>query len=172
MTLYEIDLARVWRKPCSSNISVGCSAIKCDAAKPRGHGSERIMRRQRKSSRPCLRQVELLPRIWSPLHRGSCLRRPEYVGFLPPSDPYHQRVCLCLLEAGFTGVRVGVNRDYSMVTFWLNNDAHPSLRNESQAQKTILCALDCAGILCELDSLVVDIRDEKVCGAFLPVREG
>jgi hypothetical protein len=81
-------------------------------------------------------------------------------------------VCQCLLEAGFTGVRVEVNKDYSMVTFWLNHDARPSLRSERQAQEVILRALDVAGILCESDSLVVDFRAEEVCGAFLPIREG
>jgi hypothetical protein len=52
----------------------------------------------------------------------------------------------CLLEAGFTGVRVGVNKDFSMVTFWLNHDEHPSLLSEFQAQMAILNALNSAGI--------------------------
>jgi hypothetical protein len=76
------------------------------------------------------------------------------------------------MEAGFTGVRVEVNKDFSMVTFWLNHDEHPSLQSEFQAQQAILDALDSAGILCEADSVVVDIRAETVCGAFLPIREG
>ncbi len=59
-----------------------------------------------------------------------------------------------------------------MVTFWLNHDEHPSLQSEFHAELAILNALDSAGILCEADSVVVDIRSEKVCGAFLPIREG
>jgi hypothetical protein len=59
-----------------------------------------------------------------------------------------------------------------MVTFWLNHDEHPALLSEFQAQLAILNAPDSAGILCEVDSVVVDIRAEKVCGAFLPIREG
>jgi hypothetical protein len=69
-------------------------------------------------------------------------------------------------------VRVGVNTDFSMVTFWLNHDEHPSLLSEFQAELAILNALDSAGILCEADSVVVDIRGGKVCGAFLPIRGG
>src|SRR5690349_16638295 len=122
--------------------------------------------------RPKPRCIRLLPPLWHPLNRRRCRRLPQYIGFLPPNNPYHQRVRNCLLEAGFTGVLVGVNKDFSMVTFWLNHDEHPSLQSEFQAQQAILDALDSAGILCEADSVVVDIRAEKVCGAFLPIREG
>lgn len=64
-----------------------------------------------------------------------------------------------------------MNKDFSMVTFWLNHDEHPSLLSEFQAQQAILNALDSAGILCEADSVVVDICAGKICGAFLPIRE-
>lgn len=121
---------------------------------------------------PKPRCIRLLPPLWHPLNRRRCRRLPQYIGFLPPNNPYHQRVRNCLLEAGFTGVLVGVNKDFSMVTFWLNHDEHPSLQSEFQAQQAILDALDSAGILCEADSVVVDIRAEKVCGALLPIRAG
>lgn len=160
-----------WTREACGKSSPHCGIL-YETAKRREHPNEKAMSRPKKFRLPQPRCIGFLHHVWHPLNRRCCRPRPQYIGFLPPSNPYHQRVCNCLLEAGFTGVRVGVNKDYSMVTFWLNHDAHSSLTSEFQAHLTILDALDRAGILCEADSLVVDFRAEAVCGAFLTIREG
>ena len=94
--------------------------------------------------------------------------KPEWVGFLPSSTPFHKMVHGCFANAGFIDIRIGINRDYSMATFWLKHVAHPSLCSRKQAHAALYRLLCAGGVNPKHKTLAVAVDGDSICGAFTP----
>jgi hypothetical protein len=100
-------------------------------------------------------------------------RRPKppkskWVGFLPSSAPFHKMVHGCFTKAGFNGIRVGINKDYSLATFWLKRGAHLPFRGRKQAKAALFRLLRAEGVNLEAETLAVAMEGDSICGAFIP----
>lgn len=95
--------------------------------------------------------------------------KPEWIGFLPGSAPFHRRVHGCFVEAGFVSIRVGINADFSLTTFWLEQGTHPPFRSRKQARATLFRLLRTGGVDFEAETLVVALDGNSICGAFMPL---
>jgi len=94
--------------------------------------------------------------------------KPIRIGFLPSSAPFHQKVHGCFAKAGFAGIRIGINKDLSMVTFWLKQGAHPPFRSQKQAHASVQRLLRAGGVNPKHKSLTVALDGNSICGAFMP----
>lgn len=94
--------------------------------------------------------------------------KPEWIGFLPSSTSYHKKIHGCFAKAGFNSIRIGINRDYSMATFWLKQRAHPPLRNRKQAKAALYRLLRAGGVNLAAETLTVVAEGDSICGAFMP----
>ncbi len=95
--------------------------------------------------------------------------KPEWIGFLPDNDPFHQQVHTCLQNVGFASVRVKINKDLSMATFWLKKGAHSSFSTQTQAHAALFRLFRAEGVAVKKDDLVVEVEESGDWrGAFTP----
>ncbi|MHC1767360.1 MAG: hypothetical protein AB9869_24295 [Verrucomicrobiia bacterium] len=92
----------------------------------------------------------------------------ETIGFLPYSDPFKRKVRRCFRKAGFKRIKLELNKDRSMMTFWLGRATHPALRTSRQAHAMLRRILRAAGISLTLDDMSVSFRGDTLFGAFTP----
>ena len=97
--------------------------------------------------------------------------KPVRIGFLPESAPLHKQMIECFTNAGFSTVRVQINRDGSMASFCLRWGTHSRFRGQRQAHAYLLRLLQAGGFkLSPNDLSPIAFRGDGVEGAFSPVR--
>lgn len=94
--------------------------------------------------------------------------KPQAIGYLPATAPFHRQVQGCFSKAGFTGVRVGINRDFSLATFWLKQGEYPTFRDRRQAHAALFRLLRTGGVKVKRRDLAVDVYASGIEGAFTP----
>lgn len=92
----------------------------------------------------------------------------KWIGFLPASDPFNRKVRRCFKKAGFKRIKLELNKDRSMMTFWLGREAHPTLRTSRQTHAMLRRLLRDAGIELAHDDMSVSFRGDTIFGAFTP----
>jgi hypothetical protein len=96
--------------------------------------------------------------------------KPKCIGFMPSGAPFPKQVHGCFAKAGFTSIRVGINRDWSLVTFWLKQGAHPSFRGRKQTHAALYRLLCAGGVNPKHKTLAVAVDGDSICGAFMPMQ--
>ena len=92
----------------------------------------------------------------------------ETIGSLPYHDPYNRKVRACFKNAGFKFIKLQLNKDRSMMTFWLGREITPPLKTSRQAHALLRRQLREAGINLACDDINVSFRADTIFGAFIP----
>ena len=92
----------------------------------------------------------------------------ERIGFLPPSDPWNRKVRACFTKAGFQRVKLELNADRSMLSFWMERGTHPAFKSGRQAHTLMIRLLREAGISLVGDTMSVSLKGDTIDGAFVP----
>ncbi len=92
----------------------------------------------------------------------------EWIGFLPASDPFNRKVRRCFRKAGFRRIKLELNKDRSMMTFWLGRETHPALKRSRQTHSMLRRLLREVGINLSPDEISVSFRGDTIFGAFTP----
>ncbi len=100
--------------------------------------------------------------------KASTLPKPEWIGYLPDEDPFHQQVLGCFASAGFAPVWIGINRDLSTATFRLRQGTCPPFSSRKQAYAALLHLLRSGDVKVRPNDLVVDVEGDSITGAFTP----
>ena len=92
----------------------------------------------------------------------------EWTGFLPASDPFNRKVRRCFKKAGFKRIKLELNKDRSMMTFWLGREMHSALKTSRQTHAMLRRILRDAGIDLAHDDMAVSFRGNTISGALTP----
>ncbi len=90
------------------------------------------------------------------------------IGFLRYHDPYNRKVRACFRRAGFKRIKLQLNKDRSMMTFWLGRETHLALRTSRQTHAMLRRLLSDAGIELAHDDMSASLRGDTICGGFTP----
>jgi len=97
--------------------------------------------------------------------------KPLRIGFLSEDSPVPEQMLECFTKAGFRGIRIQINGDYSMAMFRLQWGTHSRFRGERQAHTCMLRLLRAGGFRLNSNDLSpIAFRSDEVEGAFSPVR--
>jgi hypothetical protein len=91
------------------------------------------------------------------------------IGFLPTSHPFNKRIRACFTQAGFTRIKLELNKDRSMLTFRMAHGKHWRFKTHRQAHAGVRLLLRKGGLDFATDhELFVKLTGDGIEGAFTP----
>ena len=88
---------------------------------------------------------------------------------MPASDPFNRKVRACFEKAGFTSIKLELNKDRSMLSFRLEHGTHRAFKTQKQAHAAVRLLLRKAAVdFARTHELFVTLKGDVLDGAFTP----